>query len=51
MRIAVMGAGAVGCFYGAKLARAGHEVTFIVRGARLARIRSAAMVPTGPNRH
>jgi 2-dehydropantoate 2-reductase len=30
-RIAVMGAGAVGCFYGGMLARAGHEVTLIGR--------------------
>ena len=26
MKVAVMGAGAVGCYYGAMLARAGHEV-------------------------
>ncbi|HEX4927322.1 MAG TPA: 2-dehydropantoate 2-reductase N-terminal domain-containing protein, partial [Burkholderiales bacterium] len=26
MRIGVMGAGAVGCYYGAMLALAGHEV-------------------------
>jgi 2-dehydropantoate 2-reductase len=31
MRIAVMGAGAVGCFYGGMLARAGHAVTLIGR--------------------
>lgn len=30
-KIAVMGAGAVGCFYGGMLARAGHDVTFIGR--------------------
>lgn len=30
-RIAVMGAGAVGCYYGAMLARAGREVTLIGR--------------------
>jgi len=30
-RIAVMGAGAVGCYYGAMLARAGSEVTLIAR--------------------
>ncbi len=29
--IAVMGAGAVGCYYGAMLARAGHEVTLVGR--------------------
>jgi 2-dehydropantoate 2-reductase len=33
MKIAVMGAGAVGCYYGAKLAQAGHEVTLIARPA------------------
>ncbi len=31
MKIAVMGAGAVGCFYGGMLARAGHEVALIGR--------------------
>ena len=29
MKVAVMGAGAVGCFYGAMLARAGHEVVLL----------------------
>jgi 2-dehydropantoate 2-reductase len=33
MQIAVMGAGAVGCYYGALLARAGHAVTLIGRPA------------------
>jgi 2-dehydropantoate 2-reductase len=31
IRIAVLGAGAVGCFYGGMLARAGHRVTLIGR--------------------
>lgn len=31
LRVAVMGAGAVGCYYGGMLARAGHEVTLIGR--------------------
>ncbi len=31
VKIAVMGAGAVGCYYGAMLARAGHEVTLVGR--------------------
>ena len=31
MEIAVMGAGAVGCYYGFKLARAGHDVVLIGR--------------------
>jgi 2-dehydropantoate 2-reductase len=40
MRIAVLGSGAVGGYYGAKLARAGHDVIFIARGAHLAAIRA-----------
>lgn len=35
MRIAVMGAGAVGGYFGGRLAMAGHEVTFIGRGEHL----------------
>ena len=31
MKIAVMGAGAVGCYYGGLLARSGHAVTLIGR--------------------
>jgi 2-dehydropantoate 2-reductase len=31
MKIAVMGAGAVGCYYGGMLARGGHEVVLIAR--------------------
>jgi 2-dehydropantoate 2-reductase len=36
MRIAVMGTGAVGGYFGAKLAAAGHDVQFIARGKHLA---------------
>ena len=39
MKIAILGSGAVGGYYGAKLARAGHDVAFIARGAHLAAIR------------
>ena len=35
MKIAVMGAGAVGCYFGGLLARAGHEVTLIARPAHV----------------
>lgn len=35
MKIAVMGAGAVGCYYGGMLARAGHEVTMVGRPAHV----------------
>jgi 2-dehydropantoate 2-reductase len=39
MRIAVMAAGAVGGYFGARLAAAGHEVSFIARGPHLEAIR------------
>ena len=39
MRIVVMGAGGTGGYFGAKLARAGEDVTFVARGAHLAAIR------------
>jgi 2-dehydropantoate 2-reductase len=40
MKVAVIGAGAVGGYYGARLAQAGHDVTFIARGASLEAIRA-----------
>jgi 2-dehydropantoate 2-reductase len=39
MRIAVMGAGAVGCYYGGMLARAGHAVTLIGRSQHVEAVR------------
>ena len=39
MRFAVFGTGAVGGYFGARLAQAGHEVIFIARGAHLQAIR------------
>jgi 2-dehydropantoate 2-reductase len=39
MRIVVMGAGGVGGYFGAKLARGGHAVTVVARGAHLEAIR------------
>jgi len=39
MRIVIVGAGGVGGYFGAKLARAGEDVTFVARGAHLAAIR------------
>ncbi|MGH7393958.1 MAG: 2-dehydropantoate 2-reductase N-terminal domain-containing protein, partial [Candidatus Rokuibacteriota bacterium] len=35
MTIVVMGTGGVGGYFGAKLARAGHAVTFVARGGHL----------------
>lgn len=39
MKIAVMGAGAVGCWFGGMLARAGHEVTLVARAGHVEAIR------------
>lgn len=48
MKIAVLGSGAVGGYYGAKLARAGHDVTFIARGAHLEAIREKGLQIRSP---
>jgi 2-dehydropantoate 2-reductase len=40
MRIAVMATGAVGGYFGARLAAAGHDVFFIARGSNLSAIRA-----------
>lgn len=48
MRIAILGSGAVGGYYGAKLARAGHDVTFIARGAHLAAMRAKGLEIKSP---
>ena len=44
MRIVVMGTGGVGGYFGARLARAGHEVTVVARGAHLDAIRRGGLV-------
>ena len=43
MRIAIVGAGAIGGYLGTRLAAAGAQVTFIARGANLEAIRSQGM--------
>ena len=48
MRFAILGSGAVGGYYGAKLAQAGHHVTFIARGAHLAAIRERGLQIKSP---
>jgi 2-dehydropantoate 2-reductase len=40
VRIVVMGSGGTGGYFGAKLARAGEDVTFVARGAHLEAIRA-----------
>ena len=43
MKIAIVGAGAIGGYVGVKLALAGEDVTFMVRGANLAAIQANGM--------
>jgi 2-dehydropantoate 2-reductase len=48
MRIAVIGAGGVGGAFGAALAKAGGDVTFVARGAHLKALRSRGLSVLGP---
>jgi 2-dehydropantoate 2-reductase len=48
MRIAIVGSGAVGGYYGARLARAGHHVTFVARSAHLRAIRERGLLIWSP---
>jgi 2-dehydropantoate 2-reductase len=43
MKIAVIGAGGVGGFFGGRLAKAGHDVTFIARGRTLEALRARGL--------
>src|SRR5215470_10643621 len=43
MEVLVMGAGAVGGFYGAALAGRGHDVTLVARGAHLEALRARGL--------
>ncbi len=43
MRVCVVGAGAIGCFVGGRLARAGVDVTLIARGAHLRALQSEGL--------
>lgn len=48
MRIGVMAAGAVGGYFGARLANSGHDVTFFARGAGLDAIRKNGLTIKSP---
>ena len=48
MQIAIYGAGGVGGYFGGVLARAGHEVALIARGAHLDAIRSRGLLVRTP---
>jgi len=48
MRIAVMAAGAVGGYFGARLAQAGHDVAFVARGRQLEALRAHGLRVESP---
>jgi 2-dehydropantoate 2-reductase len=48
MRILVLGAGAVGGYFGGRLAEAGRDITFLVRPARKALLDERGLVVTSP---
>ncbi|WP_108659019.1 ketopantoate reductase family protein [Acuticoccus kandeliae] len=49
MKIMIMGAGAVGGYFGARLAASGEDVTFIARGAHLDAMRTNGLRIESPN--
>ncbi|MFZ4181549.1 ketopantoate reductase family protein [Streptomyces pseudogriseolus] len=48
MRIAIVGAGGVGGYFGARLAAAGHGVTFVARGRHLEAVRRSGLLVRSP---
>jgi len=48
MRIAIYGTGGAGGYFGARLALAGHDVTFIARGDHLKAIRASGLILETP---
>ena len=49
MKIAVMGAGGIGGYYGGRLAKSGEEVTFIARGPHLEALRTGGLRVESPH--
>ena len=49
MRILVVGAGAIGGYFGGRILQAGRDVTFLVRPRRAAELASAGLVIKSPN--
>src|SRR5258708_14401466 len=49
MRILVVGAGAIGGYFGGRMLAAGRDVTFLVRPRRAAELADAGLVIKSPN--
>ena len=49
MKIAIWGAGGIGCYYGVKLQKAGHQVAFIARGEHLKVMQANGLILQHPS--
>lgn len=49
MRITILGAGALGCYFGARLQSAGHDVAFVARGGQLAAMKTGGLRIESPS--
>ncbi|GGC01190.1 2-dehydropantoate 2-reductase [Marinobacterium zhoushanense] len=49
MRFLILGAGGIGCFYGARLIQAGHDCVFVARGEHLHAMRQNGLQIRHPN--
>lgn len=49
MRILIIGTGAIGGYFGARLLKAGRDVTFLVRARRAAQLQKAGLVVKSPH--
>jgi 2-dehydropantoate 2-reductase len=49
MKLCIIGAGAMGCLIGGRIAQAGHDVSFIARGRQLAALNRDGLTLESPN--
>src|SRR4051794_41431451 len=49
MRVLIVGAGAIGGYFGGRMLQAGRDVTFLVRPRRASELASAGLVIKSPN--
>src|SRR5580693_1579680 len=49
MRVLVVGAGAIGGYFGGRMLQAGRDVTFLVRSKRASELASAGLAIKSPN--
>lgn len=49
MKFLILGAGGIGCYYGARLIKAGHQVDFVARGAHLAALNDSGLNLSHPD--